>query len=291
MEKDLTVVRKGQDVTAHVPGQDMDAIQIAEMMAKSGYFKDIRDASQAFIKIIAGRELGIGAIAALKGVNIDKDGKISYGATAIAAAIKSSGRYDFRVKQLDNQSATLVFFEQGKEVGVSAFTMIDAKAAGLLEGPNKLTWTRYPRNMLFARALTNGQRWFAPNVGGGQALYTPEEMDMPVDEEGAVMPERKPLTPLHDLPPTTELVPISTSQRARLFATLRDCGVRHEDFKVFMGAIYGIESTKDILVSQYDGFLTDITSGKVQDWLDKAKADHDAHMSAFEAEQERELDA
>src|SRR4030095_2920500 len=36
-------------------------------------------------------------------------------------------------------------------------------------------WRAYPRNLVFARALTNGLRWYCPNVSLG-SIYTPEEV-------------------------------------------------------------------------------------------------------------------
>lgn len=192
-----------QEVAAPARPVALDVFRVAEMLAKSGYFKDVRDASQALVKILAGQEIGLGPVASILGVYITPQGKITYGATAIAAAIKASGRYNFRVKVLDVSAATLVFFEHGQAVGESTFSLADAKAAGLLDGPNKHNWQHYPRNMLFARALTNGQKWYCPDVGGGIPLYTPEELDTPVS--GAEATEPGPVQPSPAQPPTTSM--------------------------------------------------------------------------------------
>jgi hypothetical protein len=46
-----------------------------------------------------------------------------------------------------------------------------------LEGPKGLSgWGKYPRSMLFARAVTDGARTFAPDVFGG-AVYGEGELD------------------------------------------------------------------------------------------------------------------
>ena len=37
---------------------------------------------------------------------------------------------------------------------------------------DKSGWVKYPRNMLFARAMSNGVRWFAPEATGGLPVYT-----------------------------------------------------------------------------------------------------------------------
>jgi hypothetical protein len=57
--------------------------------------------------------------------------------------------------------------------------MDDAKAANL-KGEN---WTNYPRNMLFARAVSNGAKWFCPDLFGGAPVYTPEELGAALDGE------------------------------------------------------------------------------------------------------------
>ena len=62
--------------------------------------------------------------------------------------------------------------------------MKDASAAGLT---NKDNWKKYPRNMLFARAISNGQKWYAPDVYNGVTVYTPDEMGASVDEEGNII--------------------------------------------------------------------------------------------------------
>ncbi len=150
---------------------EQDLLQLGRAMASSGFFKDASRASQAIVKILAGRELGIGPSAAMAGIHII-DGKTVLSAGLIASAIKRSERYNFRVKTLTPTTCVLMFFEDGQGIGESTFTIEDAQAAGLT---NKGVWKSYPRNMLFARALTNGARWYCAGVFGG-SVYEAEEM-------------------------------------------------------------------------------------------------------------------
>ena len=53
-------------------------------------------------------------------------------------------------------------------------------AAGLDSNTN---WRKYPRNMLFARAISNGARWYCPDLFGGSPVYTPDELGAEVDGE------------------------------------------------------------------------------------------------------------
>jgi hypothetical protein len=150
---------------------EQDILQLGRAMASSGFFKDAQRASQAIVKILAGRELGFGPVASMVGVHIIKD-KVSLSANLMAAAIKRTGRYNYRLREHSATACCIEFFEGGESVGVSEFTMQDATQAGLLSNP---TWKSYPRNMLFARAMSNGARWYCPDVFGGP-VYTPEEL-------------------------------------------------------------------------------------------------------------------
>lgn len=148
-----------------------DAVRFARAAADSGYFQDAREASQALMKIAYGAELGLGPAASLAGIDIVK-GKCCPKATTVASLIKRSGRYTFRVKEHTYTKCVISFFEGGEHLDDSKFDLEDAKAAGLLSNP---MWKKYARNMLWARALTNGARWHCPDVFMGP-IYTPDEV-------------------------------------------------------------------------------------------------------------------
>lgn len=156
-----------------------ETMQLGEVLARSGFFKDGRDASQAVVKVLAGRELGIGPVASMTGIYI-VEGKVSIGANLMAAAVKRSGKYNYRVTQMDATGCSIDFYEKGEKIGVSTFTMQDAQAAGVA---GKQVWKAYPRNMLFSRALSNGVRWFCPDIFGGAPVYDPEELGATVNGE------------------------------------------------------------------------------------------------------------
>lgn len=173
-----------QPGTMALSGAAVDPFKLAAVFHKSGLFKDIRDEAQAIVKIVYGAELGLAPMQAMLGVYV-VDGKPTLAAATIATLIKRSGRYTFRVTAHDETRCEIAFYERAaggwEQAGVSAFSLADAQAAGLAgKGP----WKQYPRNMLWARALTNGARWYCADVFGG-AVYTPEEMGAPVDADGA----------------------------------------------------------------------------------------------------------
>lgn len=168
-----------------------EAQQIATNFVKSGLFKDTTDIAKATVKILAGAEFGIGPFAAMKGINIIQ-GSPAVGANLIASKIKTFGRYDYRVVRQNDLLCHLEIFDKGQSIGNSVFTMDDAQKAGLL---SKDIWRKYPRNMLFARAVSNAHRWFCPEIFGGTPVYTPEELDAPLEEW-----EEKDITPIIEEP-------------------------------------------------------------------------------------------
>jgi hypothetical protein len=165
-----------------------DPMQVGQTLAQSGYFQDAAQAAQAAVKVMAGEELGLGPIAAMTGIHIVK-GKVTLSANLIAGLIKRSGKYDFRVK-LEPESCVITFFQDGQEIGVSSFTRADATAAGLWG--NAGPWKQHPRNMLYARAMSNGAKWYCPDVFSGP-VYTPEEFGVEIDgETGEVIEQPAP---------------------------------------------------------------------------------------------------
>lgn len=159
---------------------DMTTQQIGVALAKSGYFEDAKSEAQAIVKVLAGQELGFGPIASMTGIHVIK-GKIAVGANLMAAAVKRSGKYNYRVLELSEQVCELVFFEAGQEVGRSKFTAADAVKA------QTQNMNKFPKNMLFARAMSNGVKWYTPDVFLGAPVYTPEELGATIDEDDNVI--------------------------------------------------------------------------------------------------------
>lgn len=104
-------------------------------------------------------------------------------ANLMAAAVKRSGRYNYKVREQSATTCTIEFFERNgqawESIGVSTFTAADAQKA------QTQNMDKFPRNMLFSRAMSNGVKWFCPDVTGGP-VYTPDELGANVDDEGNV---------------------------------------------------------------------------------------------------------
>lgn len=166
-----------------------ETIQLGDILAHSGFFSDSREAAQAVAKIMAGAELGIPPVAAMTGIYIVK-GRVTLSANLMAACIKRSGVYTYRVSWPEN-GCRIEFFERGESIGVSEFGAVEQKRAGL--GGD--VWSKFPRNMWFARAMSNGAKWYCADVFAGP-VYTPDELGEAVTEEGEVIPPAPRLTPL-----------------------------------------------------------------------------------------------
>src|SRR5262249_38138003 len=87
-------------------------LALGKVLAESGLFPDTRAGGQAVVKVLAGQELGFGPVASMTGINIIK-GRVAHSANLIAAAVRRSGRYDYRVRRLDDQACEIEFFLAG----------------------------------------------------------------------------------------------------------------------------------------------------------------------------------
>jgi hypothetical protein len=146
-----------------------DNLSVAKTFYESGMFPDIKSSSQAMVKIMAGSEFGIEPFAAMSGIHIIS-GKPTIGAGLMAQRVKKSGKYTYNVLQLNDSICEIEFIQLPKTIlGKSTFTIEDAKKAGTKN------IERFPKNMLFARAISNGVRWFTPDIYES-VVYVPEEM-------------------------------------------------------------------------------------------------------------------
>lgn len=195
-----------------------DIKAIAVTFAKSGLFQDARDEVKACVKIMAGAELGIPPFAAMTGISII-NGKPCIGSNLMAASLKKSGKYNYKVKCGTDKQCTIEFWELGHVLGEYTFTIEDAVRAGLA---SKDVWKKYPKAMLFARAISAGIRFYCPDLFLGGTYYTPEEMGAEVDEDGNVFEgevlkeEEQPLIAGEKFTQLTQLLDESTNKDATI---------------------------------------------------------------------------
>jgi hypothetical protein len=152
-----------------------EIMSIGKAFAESGMFLDTKSAAQAIVKIQAGQEIGIPPFAAMTGIHIIQ-GKPTIGAGIMASRVKGSGKYDYSIIEQTDKICSIDFYQGNIKIGNSTFTLDDAKKAGTKN------LEKFPRNMLFARAMSNGVKWFTPDIFSGP-VYVPEEMNVDTTAE------------------------------------------------------------------------------------------------------------
>lgn len=187
---------------------------LAAAFVASGMFSDTKQLNQAIVKIVAGQELGLPAVYSMQNINLIRN-RLTTSANTLAMLVKRSGKYNYHVKEHTDVACTIIFSERYDdkwlEVGTSKFTIDDARRADLVKPDSG--WIKYPRAMLFSRAISQGARIYCPDAIGG--VYTDEEIrsippryDDTVDTatgeiaEAAAVPGEAP-APVAEEPPAT----------------------------------------------------------------------------------------
>jgi hypothetical protein len=161
-----------------------EIMSIGKAFAESGMFPDIKSVAQAVVKIQAGQEMGIAPFAAMSGIHIIA-GKPVPGAGIIASKVKASPKYDYKVVEHTDKKCSIDFFEGKEHLGNSTFTIEDAKKA------QTKNLDKFSKNMLFARAISNGQKWYCPDVFLC-AVYAEEDFDQVTEDTTAEITTHKP---------------------------------------------------------------------------------------------------
>jgi hypothetical protein len=165
-------------------------VQQAGLVPKEQGMSDQQMQMRAMAKIVAGHAYGFDPILSLSCFDVI-NGKVGPTSACISLLIKRSGKYNYKVVTWTHTECDLLFVGKAadgtwKPLGHSTFTIDDAKKAGYVDGANKHNWTKIPRNMLLARAITNGKRLFCADVmdtggyiGSGQNAI---ESELPPDD-------------------------------------------------------------------------------------------------------------
>ena len=172
---------------AVTPARSYDAattklMVLAEQAYLSGLFKTLKNPAEAFLRMAVAAEMGLGPTTGLRAIYL-VNGVPAFSANFLAARVKQSRRYNYKVVERTALKCRLEWTEGGQVIGVSEFNMDMAKRAGLA---SKDPWKQYPESMLFARALTDGVRTYCPDLMMGHNAYTPEEIGGEVVQEDLV---------------------------------------------------------------------------------------------------------
>lgn len=189
-----TLVKRDTLASAEIMSeQTLDRVwRMAKALAQSGMFKDVTQAEQAFGRILLGADVGLTPTQALMTIDV-VEGHPRFRSTLLAGWIRESPKYDYEVREHDEQHCVIEFFRlvdgeraQFDPPAISSFSMEDAKKAQLIKDHAKSPWRAHPRNMLWARALSNGFRWYCSDLAGGMPVYTEaDSFDSTAEEIGA----------------------------------------------------------------------------------------------------------
>lgn len=179
----------------------LDIPSLSYCIVQSGFFPTIHKASQAIMKIMLGKELGIGPMQATMNLHVITEGDrttIMVGAHTLAGKIKGSGRYNYDVVQYDAlgcelQPKELIENKWVKMQGTVKYTVEDAKKAKLggfgKEGQHfksNSNWAKDPTSMCFARCVSRLEKVYFPDLSA-LPMYTPDELGFSVNERGEAM--------------------------------------------------------------------------------------------------------
>src|SRR4051795_13390393 len=181
---------------AALAGREHAPIVLGQIFARSRLFPVITRVSQAVVKILAGRELGIAPFAAMSDIHL-VDGTPVVGARILAALVRQSSVYDYKVVEWTNERCSIDFYRHGEKLEPTVtFTDDDARRAGL-DQPNRdgspSNHMKFPRNMKFARAMSNGVGLHCPDLTAGTPVYTPDELGV-VDADADIAAVDEPPT-------------------------------------------------------------------------------------------------
>lgn len=171
-----------------------EAIELSKELAKAPQLlpKHAKTAAEILAVILAGAELGWGAMASLRSLQL-VSGKLTLDASAMLGLVVRAG-IEIAWEHDGSDGVAQLKLVRGKMSHVQRFTRDDAKRAGL----NSDTWRKYEPSMLRARCVSSAVRAFCPDVLAG--AYLPgEHPDDDVPEAPArVEPVAAPTNPERD---------------------------------------------------------------------------------------------
>ena len=162
MENSLTIV----PVKSLAPSEHEIMVyhSMAEQAVNSKMYKGIGDKSGVMMIMLSARELGISPMMALNGGLNIINGKVEISARMMSALIRKAG-HRVKVKECSATECVLVGERcDTGEIQAASFSVEEAKQAGIFKAGGG--WTKWPKDMCFARALSRLARQLFSDVIG-----------------------------------------------------------------------------------------------------------------------------
>ena len=150
-----------------------DVFRLASALRQASGFlpSHLRTEGEIVAVILAGRELGLPPMVALRSVHLIK-GKVVLAADVQLGLMRRAGVRVRWLKDGTDGEAVLELTRTGDAPHVQRFTMEMAKQAGLLSND---TWRKHPAAMLRARCVSAAGKAYMPDALAG--CYVPGELD------------------------------------------------------------------------------------------------------------------
>lgn len=166
---------KAQQMLAEV--QAMNAL-VSEL-SKTKYYST-KSPGEILAICVAAQQLGVSPFLAINGDMYSLNGKVELSARLMNRLIRQAGHSIQRDPKSDDKICIL----HGKrsdngETWTESFSMEEAAKAGLSKGAS---WTKFPRDMLFARALSRLARQLFPDVIAGTYVQGEISEAPPIDD-------------------------------------------------------------------------------------------------------------
>lgn len=228
-----------QDTKLSIPSEH--EMMVYHTMAKSAceskMYKGIGEQAGVMMIMLAARELGIPPMQALNGgLNIIQ-GKVEISARMMNALIRKSG-HQITIKESTDASCVLV----GKrcdtgESQETSFTIADAQKAGLIKTGGG--WTKFPKDMCFARALSRlARQLFSDVIGIGYV-----EGEIKAIEAEAIVQE-----PIQIEEPATDFAQDEVNRHALFYMFEKEEHILLEEYIHIVMKYYGW--TKQVCISK-----------------------------------------
>jgi hypothetical protein len=273
--------------------------QLAASLAKTSFVpRSLRgDGASCAAAILTGRELGLGPMASLRGIDV-VDGKASLSGQLLTARILAAKHRITWDTVTDTRVTVTITRGDGLSEATVTWTIADAQRAGLA---GKSNWAKYPRAMLRNRAISEAANLACPDVvmglevpdhaedgaeaGGGQTVRVqlgggaettstapPLEVTGPPGsgatsaapvKEQATEPAPRPA----QAPPAAAAPTASRAQLRKLHATIGDHEKRlghrfdHDERVALLSPIVGrdLESSAELTVPEASAAIDELT--------------------------------
>ena len=232
--------------------RDIDAVQkICASLLKSERYRKIGPEAIELI-VCKARAIGMHPLEALNGGLICVKGKIEMSAQMMNALIRLKGHSITQVEYSDKKCVLKGTRKDNGDSFLAYFSMDDATRAGLSQNEN---WRKYPRSMLFARALSILARTLFPDII--RDCYVTGEIGTANDAPPQVLEEATCEEILTGSTPRIELV--TEQEASKIEEALEGQPELREKIEVFLREKYQVNSFRELPRELADRILAKAT--------------------------------